>query len=304
MKPRIIFDRSAFHGEHFEALLDSPLLWLAQTRQISIYHSASLIEETASLYMKKENRPLLRKQLPFILEICKDRWLQPTEILWIKELVELSDEKQTVFVPTRTRQEMENVLRKLALDELPMDEHGFRETYEAKMSIKQKSKRLRSVLVQMRNDIGQQLKDSGKSLSQGRPTFQAIVEKELAEMGTGILMRHLDVQADMKSTICTRWAKTPHRFPYYTAFASGMLYAAYYAMTEHSHKIDVNTQMDVEHLTYLHGTDILVSNDIKFMKSAFDALWLLKGKKFMTTDQFIGYLRMNFPRQSSPSTAA
>lgn len=291
MKPRIIFDRSAFHGDNFEALLDSPLLRLAQTRQLSIYHSASLIEETASLYMKEENRPLLRKQLHFILEICKDRWLQPTEVMWVKELVELSSEKQTVFVPTRTRQEMEGVLRTLALDELPMDENDFRETCETKMGIKQKSERLRSVLVHMRNDIGQQLKESGKTLSRDKPTFQAMVEKHLAEMGTGILMRHLDVQADMKSIICDRWAKTPSCFPYYTAFATGMLYAAYYAMTEHSQKIDINTQMDVEHLTYLHGTDILVSNDVKFMKSAFDELWQPKGKKFMTTDQFVGYLQ-------------
>jgi len=291
MKPRIIFDRSAFHGDHFEYLLGSPLLRLAQTRQISIYHTASLIEETASLYMKEGNRPLLRKQIHFILEICKDRWLQPTEVMWVKELVELSDQKQTVFVPKRTRHEMEGVLRGLALDELPIDENDFRETFDAKMSIKQKSKRLRSALVQMRKDIGQKLKESGKTLSQDKPAFQELVEKHLTEMGTDILMRHLDVHADMKSMICDRWAETPSRFPYYTAFATGMLYAAYYAMTEHSQKIDINTQMDVEHLTYLHGTDILVSNDIKFMKSAFDELWEPKGKRFMTTEQFVGYLQ-------------
>ncbi|MEW6330825.1 MAG: hypothetical protein AB1560_05120, partial [Pseudomonadota bacterium] len=109
-KPRVIFDRSAFHGTSFDELVQSPLLRLSRARHIAVYHAASLIEETASLYLKERNHNLLRKQLPFILDICNERWLRPTEDIWVKELVEREDQKRVVFVPHSEREHTESIL--------------------------------------------------------------------------------------------------------------------------------------------------------------------------------------------------
>lgn len=277
-KPRIIFDRSAFHGDAFDGLVRSSLLAKSKARRISIYHTASLIEETASLYLKERHRPMLRKQLPFIIKICNDRWLQPTEVIWTKELVERVDTKQCVFMQEKDRENMEALLLRMASENWidPADMDTIR---HEKDSVKQRSKRLRQTLVKMRDQAGE------KRLP---PSFQEFARKNMEEFGTGILIRHLNT-ADRESA-SQIWVGDKDRYPYFTAFTKGMLYAAYYAMTKSNERIDKNTQMDVEQLAYLHGVDILVSNDFRFMKDAFDVLWLPQGKQYMSTDRFITYL--------------
>jgi hypothetical protein len=289
-KPRIIFDRSAFHGENFHLLVNSSLLRLARSRQISVYHTASLIEETASLFLREGNRQKLRDQLPFIIEICKDRWLQPTEVMWRKELIEGSDEKQTVFLPNCDRFHMEKVLLGMAYDEQFLDEQEIRELRESKESVKQKSERLRNLYVEMRHEIGTKLKDTGTSLSREKPRFSDYVDQHLVEIGRELIEKHLDAQLEVRKTAAARWVADTSRYPYVTSFMTGMLYAAYYAMIEHNQQIDVNAQMDIEHLTYLFGTDVLVTNDTKFMKSAFNEIWLQREKRLMTTSEFVLWL--------------
>ena len=155
-KPRVIFDRSAFHGTSFDELIQSPLLRLSRVRRISIYHTASLIEETASLYLKERNHDVLRKQLPFILDICNERWLQPTEVLWVKELVERTDQKRVVFIPSSEREYMESILKKMAFENF-IDPAYLDQIRIDKEEIKQRSLRLHDVLVEMRDDVSQKM---------------------------------------------------------------------------------------------------------------------------------------------------
>ena len=123
------------------------------------------------------------------------------------------------------------MLRTLAAGAPPMDESGLRDAFEEKIMIRKRSERMRSKFVRMRETVAQKLKESGKKLSENRPPFQELVANELVDMGEGILMRHLNVKEEQKTVICRRWTENPSRFPYFTSFVTGVLYAAHYAMT-------------------------------------------------------------------------
>jgi len=287
-KPRVIFDRSAFHGASFDELIQSPLLRLSRVRHISVYHTASLIEETASLYLKERNHDVLRKQLSFILDICNERWLRPTEGLWVKELVERDDQKRVVFVPDSEREEMESILRKMAFENF-IDQAYLDQIRIEKKEIKQRSKRLHDVLVKMRDDVAQKISKVGVKPSK-KSSFEHFAKENLNDFGCDILTRHLKVRPDIVSAMCQRWIENKIRYPYVTAFMTGMLYGAYYAMAEPNQKVDINTQMDIEQLSYMVGVDIIVSNEQKFMKAAFDTLWSPHGKRYMTTNEFVSFI--------------
>ncbi len=287
-KPRVIFDRSAFHGISFDELIQSPLLRLSRARRIAVYHTASLIEETASLYLKERNRDVLRKQLPFILDICNERWLRPTEDIWVKELVERDDQKRVIFVPNSEREYTESILRKMAFENF-IDPTDLNQIRIEKDEIKQRSKRLHDVFVEMRDDVAQKIRKIGAKPSK-KSSFEHFAEEHLNDFGCGILTRHLKVKHNTTSTMCQRWVENKIRYPYVTAFMTGMLYGAYYAMTEPNQKVDINTQMDIEQLSYMVGVDIIVSNEQKFMKTAFDTLWLQHRKRYMTTSEFVLFI--------------
>ena len=66
---KIVFDRSAFHGDQFELLKKSNIEKLSEKKTILIYHTPVFLEETLSLYVRAENRLILHKQFPFILKV-------------------------------------------------------------------------------------------------------------------------------------------------------------------------------------------------------------------------------------------
>ena len=66
-----------------------------------------------------------------------------------------------------------------------------------------------------------------------------------------------------------------------------MVYAMHYAMLEHNDKIDLNAQADLDLLTHLLHSQIVVSNELGFLKSAFNALWKPRGKVLMNSEDFI-----------------
>jgi hypothetical protein len=47
---RVIFDRSAFHGDNFTALADSPLRKLVAGKQVSVFHTPVFLDETIASF--------------------------------------------------------------------------------------------------------------------------------------------------------------------------------------------------------------------------------------------------------------
>ena len=94
------------------------------------------------------------------------------------------------------------------------------------------------------------------------------------------------VGARRPAALADQWANCPQRFPFYSAFIEGMVYVFYHAVCKQNEGIDTNAQIDFELLTYLTWADIVVSNDTKFFRLAFEALWKPRGKRLETAESF------------------
>lgn len=104
--------------------------------------------------------------------------------------------------------------------------------------------------------------------------------------------RLLMKQADARCTgsLADQWAQCPGRFPFYSAFVEGFVYQGYYAAAEQSKPLDRNAQADYEQLAYLTWADVVVSDDQRFFRHAFEAIWKPRGKRLETSDTFIALI--------------
>jgi hypothetical protein len=62
-------------------------------------------------------------------------------------------------------------------------------------------------------------------------------------------------------------------------------------IVDHQLKLDINDKLDAEQLAFLEWGDIFVSDDKRFMKKAFDLLFWDSSKRFMDSEDFIGFLK-------------
>ena len=75
---KVIFDRSAFHGDRFDLLKGSRLSQVVQEREIFIYHTAVFLEETFRMIdSTKQTTKETSEQWPYLLSICNGGWFKP-----------------------------------------------------------------------------------------------------------------------------------------------------------------------------------------------------------------------------------
>ena len=78
---KIIFDRSAFHGEDFDLLKSSRLSELVRKREVLVFHTMVLLEETLRMIEAHEDE--LKRQWPFCdlyatrVGLSRSCWLNP-----------------------------------------------------------------------------------------------------------------------------------------------------------------------------------------------------------------------------------
>jgi hypothetical protein len=85
---RVIFDRSAFYGDRFQALVDSPLRKLVTDGRLRVFHTPIFIEETVTTYGSAGASGDWRQHLAFALEICNGSIFQEKADIWHGELVQ------------------------------------------------------------------------------------------------------------------------------------------------------------------------------------------------------------------------
>jgi hypothetical protein len=244
------------------------------------------MEETISLYEKESNREQLRTQLPFILKICNGRWfLQPEEI-WRLELVQNAGPKANVFLKEWRRRDAERRLLEGALGS--GDWHGFPIALRAKDQERAKQYRQRLLYVELRDKIANERKDAHIPRGAKPAPAREFIIHETDELGRAIIQRFISLRSEQ--SIYRAWVTNKQRSPFFTSFIEGLLYSNWYAMAEHNKKIDLNAQVDIQLLCYLHRADALVSDDLGFLKNAFDELWKPLGKRLYTSAEFVDYL--------------
>jgi hypothetical protein len=66
----------------------------------------------------------------------------------------------------------------------------------------------------------------------------------------------------------------------------GYLYQIYYTMFEHNERLERNWRLDYLLLAYLLWADIVVSDDQRFFRAVFEALWKPRGKRMESAEGF------------------
>ena len=291
-RPKIIFDRSAFHGERFDLLQQSTLLHLSQRYAVSVYHTPVFLEETISMYLKLKNREELKRQLPFILEVCNGKWFRRRADLWVKELVESAGERESSLMPNSEQKNIEANIRSIILDE-NIGEEELSSVRAEKELEKLRAHKNKEVYKGIRDEFSSELSEDLKKGLKINDFYDWFSNSHMNHTGKLIIESHLETSED-KEKIFHKWSTNKDRFPYFTHFVKGLIFSLFYAFSRPNEKIDINAMADIDQLTFLHRMDILVSNDTRFMKEAFNVLFGGQNKIYLTSEELVDFLNKNY----------
>ena len=281
--PRILFDRSAFHRANFDRLARSDVLRFVKSGAIKVHHTHILLEETVGMYLKERNRPELKRQLPFLLDLCNGKWFKDREEIWQVELVKDGRKDANLFVREDVRRVTEQTMRDRILKdgEFPELMAGLGE----KHAEREKEQSQHSMFSSLRNEISTLRKNLRSPKEKAIPKFADFKRHHIDKIGFDMVSKHTGVR-DVHA-VYKRWRTNKKQYPFFTTFMEGYLYQAYFSMVEVNKRLDPHAQADIEQLSYLNRADIVVSCDAGFMKEAFNVLWAPKGKSFLTTEEFL-----------------
>jgi hypothetical protein len=282
----VIFDRSAFHGADFDRLAGSRLLEFVRSDKIRVHHTQMFLEETLGLYERERNRAVFRRQLPFILDICNGKWLRSREEIWRMEVVQGKGKNSNVFESLEARTNTERRLREAVAGDADLPE--FWEALPEKHAERQKQARQFTSWKDLRKEVDEIRRGIVSPADKIPETPKEFIARHLVLVGKGLITRQ--VAAPDPLALCAHWRKDKRNFPFFTSFVEGYLYAGYYAMIEVNEPVDWNAQADIEQLTGLIKADLLVSCDTRFQRLAFDVLWAGRGRRMMTTSEFVDRL--------------
>jgi hypothetical protein len=159
----------------------------------------------------------------------------------------------------------------------------WRETQAARDEAFEKTLKQRLTATGMREEVIKAIRKGrvkGKASDASFPKFLKNTRMELgAELMPIVSKTHAAKLASM-------WFQNQHRYPFYSAFVDGLQYSLFRAAAEHERPIDRNSQADFEQLAYLTWADIIVTNETKFMRDAFDVIWRPRGIRIETAQSF------------------
>jgi len=175
--PRILFDRSAFHGSHFDHLQNSSLIRLVQANKLRVFHTPIFIEETIRMRLNEKLHQTLRDQFPFIQAICNGGWFVDRSTLWDRELVQhLCEKTNPVMSPQRQRSHEARVSRFAIEGET--DHFSFADAVRDHERNYGLAAEMRKTFVHMREDAANRAKAKGIAISLGNANFERVMGRE------------------------------------------------------------------------------------------------------------------------------
>lgn len=282
---RVIFDRSAFHGDRFEAIRSSGLLDLYSRGVIKVYHAPVFLEETLLSYGAGEKAKGWRDHLSYCLDICTGIFLDRDDI-WRNELVLGCGSEARYLLPERPNKRYDSRLRLIeTLREKAASGDVSKEWAESAAMRKQSQinrDKQREHSASVRQKVATAIRERRVSGSARDYTFDKFRDAQL--VWTGRQLMDL-VDKKRSGALADQWTQDPERYPFYTGFVEGFLYAYYYAAAEHG-RLDRNAQADYELMAHLVWADLVVSDDKRFFRRAFETIWKPRGKGLLGAEEF------------------
>jgi hypothetical protein len=289
---RVIFDRSAFHGERFGVLRDSPLQRLVNAKRVTVIHTPIFLEETITTFGKEGANGEWPEHLAFALDICNGGFFEEAVDIWHAELVCGRGRQARFLLRERrnrhgSREELVARLRRAVADGDLRRE--WIETQPARDESYRKKQNQRQSANAIRAKVSQALKSwppPDHRLTE--VNFEVSKRSEFISVGRH-LMRLVDPAR--QPVLGDQWERNPTQYPFYSAFVEGLVYSLHYAAIEHNKRIDDNAQADFEQLAYLTWADMFVLNDTRFLRDCFDAIWRPRGKRLESAESFADLMR-------------
>jgi hypothetical protein len=289
---RVIFDRSAFHGDNFAALENSRLRKAVAADLVTVFHTPVFLDETIMAYGAREASDEWKAHLAFAVDVCNGGIFLAKEEIWRNELVRGEGQNGRHLLPMTPNKNSDSLPRVLQTLRDVANSGDLRNAWLASRAEREetqaKKTNQKGIFRDVREEIAQAKRDGRLRGNQKEYPFAAFLKSEL--LRTGRLFMGV-VDEKRAGALACQWAQNPERYPYYTAFIEGALYSGYFAMIEQNLALDRNAQADYEQLAYLLWADVVVSNDEKFFRSAFQTIWAPRGKRMESAESFAALLR-------------
>jgi hypothetical protein len=264
---RVILDRSALHGDKFDALVDSPLLSLVRSNVVQVFLTGIFLEETLRLLAYDSNR--FDKQWQFLTAVSGKRWFRlGTEVI------------HEEFKPDRGGayyfHSPEEIERIVANARSVADDSDRAKIIDEALAIRkaqqERDQGFRATRIELRSDKDWKRED-----------FEEFFETNAETHLRGAFENNAD--ENLK-----RWQTDRSQYLFTTSVARALLSVVFLPVIDHNLKVDANDKSDAHQLAYLAFADIFVSDDKWFMKSCFDLIFADTSKRFMTSTEFLAWL--------------
>ena len=145
--------------------------------------------------------------------------------------------------------------------------------------------------LEMRAEVRKLAKEGGiaKHLRQGVGLVKEESEHLMKMLGPSLIKRF--VSPNNWRPISNQWMRNTDSSPFFTQFVKNAIFQEMLFITDHSVRVDMNAQADLDILTCLLQADVLVTNESGFMRTAFEHIWRPRGKVIFTSDEFTDFLR-------------
>lgn len=282
---RVVFDTNVLSNESFDLLEASQMRVLVRRGQTKPVYGHVLIEETMRTYGSDRRRAdLVARRLPFLADtatlICND-FLE----IWHSELVQGRGIHARIFMEAKERDRLIAAWRNVPADgswrAWNESAAARQEEYRKRDAQRQTSRGIRDEMVAWKRKVDYD------PYKHGFTDFQRYIAENLVYAGK-LFIRALVGSKDPQE-LAIRWSRSPAAYPFFTTFVKNMLYIAHHAATR-SDAIDLNAQADLDLMTHLLHSDILVSNETRFMRTAFEDLWRPRKKVLFTASEFASFL--------------
>jgi hypothetical protein len=283
---RILLDRSIFHNEEtIDKLKSCGIINACNNRNIIIYGNPILIEETTNLWFKKRKEKG-KKHLRFIFEVSNGRWFRAADEIIRLELGGHQLGRQYYFFKT---EEKDNLKQQFSDTILPdkLDHSLEKEIEEAKQQEHENSIGFKKTCQHYKEYYYNFYKNKGQTPPK-KIYFADFCQTFITFTGEELIKKKVTLLQE-KSKIIDNWKNNKNKYPFFTFWVKGILYAVYHAINRPNAKIDPNAQPDIEQLDFLQWVDIIVSDDTKFMKYAFDEFYNTT-KIFYSSSEFAEYI--------------
>ena len=282
---KVVFDTNALANDSFEVLAGSRMLELVERGRIVPVYGHVFMEETIAAYGSEKHREhLLTKRLPFIARTAKLLCLD-FDAIWHAELVQGLGKKAPIYLhPRQHRWVQKSLLR------VPND--GSWKVWHDAEAARVLDAARRDGQVSVWKQIRAEVAAWKERLSYDPKIHGGLDKREFLQrifphIGRALIFGM--VRTKNPQAVFDRWARAWNDYPYFTHFVRDMAYLGYYA-AHAEQAIDKNAQADMNLLSLLLNADMVVSNEKRFLRTAFQEVWAPRRKTLFTAEEFVRYM--------------